>query len=287
MNHTNRKGFTLIELLVVITIIGILVGILLPALSGARREAQIKHCASSVKQIALSFDYYLSDNKDIYPTGSLDNAAPSAGQWNGNPRIASVYRNNLVGKKSEDPASLPANALCGETAKGRRLLNLYFGGGGETYAGVVDGAQCPLDVSFYQGSGTSAFDTVGSSYYHPNRNANQWSSNPPVKAGEFNIWSLEGHSESEIEIPSKKLVISDVNIMGGGKFFGTGKDSTAWHGPKRGGEHVVNIGFVDGHAQQHTRKPPADYSIPVNNINMNINVALEGDIADWTNDEYY
>lgn len=48
--NARRRGFTLIELLVVMAIIGLLVAILLPSLSGARQEGQRVKCLTNLKQ---------------------------------------------------------------------------------------------------------------------------------------------------------------------------------------------------------------------------------------------
>jgi prepilin-type N-terminal cleavage/methylation domain-containing protein/prepilin-type processing-associated H-X9-DG protein len=71
MTPRRRRGFTLIELLVVISIIGVLVGLLLPAINSAREAGRRTQCLNNMRQLALALNAF----------AGRKNAFPAAGTW--------------------------------------------------------------------------------------------------------------------------------------------------------------------------------------------------------------
>jgi general secretion pathway protein G len=81
--NRDRKGFTLIEVLLVVVIIGILVGVAVPKLSGRVKQTQIAGTRQTIRAISVAIDVYEVD-QGKYPS-SIQNLLSSSGEanWNG------------------------------------------------------------------------------------------------------------------------------------------------------------------------------------------------------------
>lgn len=62
-----KRAFTLVELLVVIAIVSVLMAILMPALSGARRQAISLTGMKNQREVATAANLFAADNDDLYP----------------------------------------------------------------------------------------------------------------------------------------------------------------------------------------------------------------------------
>jgi prepilin-type processing-associated H-X9-DG protein/prepilin-type N-terminal cleavage/methylation domain-containing protein len=100
-----ETGFTLIELLVVIAIAMVMVGMLAPALSQARRRAQSISCINNLKQLGTAIQLYADDNEGRLAGWYSGGGPPYPGWTNSSPAWTKlIYPYLKTTKLYRDPA---------------------------------------------------------------------------------------------------------------------------------------------------------------------------------------
>lgn len=68
---TRRLAFTLIEIIVVATVLALLVLVVLPGLTQAKKRSSKLNCVNNLKQVGLAFHIWAGDNGDKFPMSVL------------------------------------------------------------------------------------------------------------------------------------------------------------------------------------------------------------------------
>jgi prepilin-type N-terminal cleavage/methylation domain-containing protein len=72
MKTSRHPGFTLVELLIVIAIIGVLMGLLLPAIQAARERTRQTQCTNNQKNLGVAMQSYVTTGKGTFPGWAED-----------------------------------------------------------------------------------------------------------------------------------------------------------------------------------------------------------------------
>lgn len=218
-----RRAFTLIELLIVVAIIGLLAGLLLPALGRARERGRRAVCRSNLRQVAIAAHCYVDDNNGRFPTFSAANYANDIWRWAGNLTWATAVT-------CDDRPGRQLNRYL-------RITNAPLSPPATLAPDVSSPVRCPSDRIL---NGQGSYKIHGSSYSYNCDGYKIANANNGLDGATCII--------DDVRTPSDVLMSADYAIQYAywiGDGYGT---VPGWKGPHQPGTTWGNGVFVDGHA---------------------------------------
>jgi prepilin-type N-terminal cleavage/methylation domain-containing protein/prepilin-type processing-associated H-X9-DG protein len=265
------RGFTLVELLVVIGIIALLISILMPALSTARRNAQTVKCLSNLRQVGTAFQLYAADFKGAIPVVRQD--IPDGVS----PAKSNTYWMNYIGpyvakaKFGFDASTAADKAEAWDTVVWG--CSEWQGRAGNPYATTTDTGY-GMNSQFWQNADSTTSTPVGEQAmrWTGTMQGKYWklgsvkSAAERLLVGDSVIWWLYGRRTTgaggEASLPGQPI---DANAINASKVGTAGlldydmyrhskKPSVAngQYWDKTGAKVAANAVYVDGHAETIT-----------------------------------
>jgi prepilin-type N-terminal cleavage/methylation domain-containing protein len=221
-----REGFTLIELLVVITIIGILVGLLLPAINSAREAARRTQCANNIRQLGLALNNFHSA-KGKFPASStwMVNGKLDVSQIQ-TPSTSGVFKNWVID-------ILPF--IEGRTIQLTFNTNLAISNAANKMPRAINLAimLCPTDsynVVPFSGSGSGSTSFLGDNWGRGNYAAN-------AALGKMTVSHEAGHDAATLQVWGSRYIrgVMGANVSCKLKDIRDGASKTIMLGEMRAG----------------------------------------------------
>ena len=134
MTRSRRPGFSVFDLLVIIAIIGVLIGLLLPAVQKVREAANRAKSQNNLKQLALAVHNYASTYQDKLPPGNDANNYSTFVYLLPYVEQDAIYRNLL---KASDSLKKPMSDKVNDEMRGMTIK--YFLSPDDPRAFVTEG----------------------------------------------------------------------------------------------------------------------------------------------------
>ncbi len=209
------SGFTLIELLVAIAVISLLLGLLLPALAGARQSARTLKCLTGMRNMEVAHWMYITDNDGQFVDVGLGAGHNAADSWIHT--LDRYYGSELLRRSPVDDSlywqTPDANGQLRQTSYG---INNYLvsnpGPNAKSVTRLEDVLVPSATVHFVYMAETGNYAVTD----HPH----------------VQDWSLPNSPLTVPQLASRHL---EINAHGG---------------PEASWDSVTNYGFLDGHAQR-------------------------------------
>jgi prepilin-type N-terminal cleavage/methylation domain-containing protein/prepilin-type processing-associated H-X9-DG protein len=213
----NRRGFTLIELLVVIVIIGVLAGLIVPAVNKALVQARFAGSQSNLRQIGVALLLFSQENNGNFPTAS--DSIPYNKNWESVPPADRSWQMQLIPFTGGDEKIFFSSYAAGFNANAKKwsyFLGSHAAGKEAMDNGTFDLANPPslnLNKMKAQSKHILAGEDHRGAMMLQDSDKDDYSSNNPAfgYAGadrKVNVLFADGHVESHKRFDRNKMAVT-------------------------------------------------------------------------------